>query len=63
MDVLFSSLVPIALGALAIVLIMGLWNMMKGGSPSLSQKLMRWRVGIQFVAICVIVAAIYFSHL
>lgn len=54
-----NLLVPVAVGAVAIVLIMGLINMMRGGSPNTSQKLMRWRVGLQFVAIVVIVIAIY----
>jgi hypothetical protein len=49
---LLSKLVlPIALGAVALVLLLGLVNMMRGGSPNLSQKLMRWRVLLQFVAI------------
>ena len=52
-------LVPSAVGAVAIVLIAGLWNMMRGGSPNRSQMLMRWRVGLQFVAVIVIMAAIY----
>ena len=52
-------LVPIAIGAVTIVLFAGLWNMMRGGSASRSQMLMRWRVGLQFVAIVVIMAAIY----
>ena len=52
-------LVPIAVGAVAIALIAGLWNMMRGGSPNRSQMLMRWRVGLQFVAVIVIMAAIY----
>lgn len=52
-------LVPIAVGAVAIVLIAGLWNMMRGGSPNRSQMLMRWRVGLQFIAVIVIMAAIY----
>ncbi|PTM57304.1 twin transmembrane helix small protein [Phreatobacter oligotrophus] len=54
-----NLLVPVAVGAVAIVLVMGLINMMRGGSPNTSQKLMRWRVGLQFVAIVVIVIAIY----
>lgn len=54
-----NLLVPVAVGAVAIVLVMGLVNMMRGGSPNTSQKLMRWRVGLQFVAIVVIVIAIY----
>lgn len=41
------------------VLIMGLWNMARlSSSPSLSQKLMRWRVGLQFVAIAVAMLAL-----
>ena len=43
------------------VLIAGLWNMMRGGSPNLSQTLMRWRVVLQFIALCLVMAAIYFS--
>jgi hypothetical protein len=52
-------LVPIAIGAVAIVLVLGLANMMRGGSPNTSQKLMRMRVLLQFVAIVVILATIW----
>lgn len=55
----FSALVPFAVAAVALVLVMGLVNMMRGGSPNTSQRLMRWRVGLQFLAIVVIVIAIY----
>ncbi len=48
-----------ALGAVLCVLLLGLFNMMRGGSPNTSQKLMRWRVGLQFVAIIVIMTALY----
>ena len=51
--------VTIAVAAVALVLLLGLFNMLRGGSPNLSQKLMRWRVGLQFVAILVILAALY----
>ncbi len=57
---LLYSIVPIALGAVAVVLLLGLWNMFRGGSSSRSQSLMRWRVGLQFVAIIVIMATLYF---
>lgn len=41
------------------VLLTGLWNMGRGGdSANLSQKLMRWRVGLQFVAIVVAMLAL-----
>jgi len=54
-----TYLVPIAIVAVAIVLLLGLINMMRGGSPNTSQKLMRLRVLLQFVAIVVIMAAIW----
>ncbi|HET7806779.1 MAG TPA: twin transmembrane helix small protein [Pseudolabrys sp.] len=52
-------LVPAAIVAVAIVLMLGLINMMRGGSPNRSQKLMRLRVLLQFVAIIVIMATIW----
>ena len=52
-------LVPAAVAAVAIVLLLGLVNMMRGGSPNRSQKLMRLRVLLQFVAIAVIMVAIW----
>ncbi|RAI45748.1 twin transmembrane helix small protein [Rhodoplanes roseus] len=51
--------VPAAIGAVAVVLLLGLANMLRGGSPSTSQKLMRWRVVLQLVAIVVIMATIW----
>jgi hypothetical protein len=51
--------VPIAIGAVALVLLLGLINMMRGGSPNRSQELMRLRVLLQFVAIVVIMATIW----
>jgi hypothetical protein len=42
---------PIAVGAVAFVLLLGLINLMRGGSPNRSQKLMQWRVLLQFIAI------------
>ena len=61
MDAVFVNLVPVALVAVSVVLVLGLWNMLKGGSPNLSQTLMRWRVILQFVALCIVMAAIYFT--
>ncbi len=57
-DVLYS-IVPFAVGAVAVVLLLGLVNMMRGGSPNLSQRLMQMRVLLQFVAIVIIMAAIW----
>jgi Hypoxia induced protein conserved region len=49
----------IAVIAVFVVLLFGLYTMMRGSSPNLSQKVMRWRVGLQFVAIIIIMAAVY----
>jgi hypothetical protein len=51
--------VPAAVIAVAVVLVLGLVNMMRGGSPNRSQKLMRLRVLLQFVAIVVIMLTIW----
>jgi hypothetical protein len=58
-DVLAYFIVPIALGAVALVLLLGLTNMMRGGSPWRSQKLMRLRVLLQFIAIVIVLIAIW----
>jgi hypothetical protein len=49
--------------AVVVVLLAGLWVMVRGKSPNLSQKLMRWRVGLQFVAILLLVAYAYVHQL
>ena len=59
-DVMSHVLVPIAIGAVAVVLLLGLINLMRGGSPQISQKLMRLRVLMQFIAIIVIMATLWF---
>ncbi|MGI9482653.1 MAG: twin transmembrane helix small protein [Hyphomicrobiales bacterium] len=57
----FEYLVPVALAAVSIVLLLGLWNMLRGGSPNTSQTLMRWRVILQFIAIIIIMGAIWLA--
>jgi hypothetical protein len=56
---LSSILLPIAVAAVALVLLLGLINMMRGGSPSRSQNLMRLRVLLQFVAIVITMLAVW----
>ncbi|MBV8701883.1 twin transmembrane helix small protein [Bradyrhizobium sp.] len=56
---LSKILLPIAVAAVALVLLMGLVNMMRGGSPNTSQKLMRMRVLLQFVAIVITMLAVW----
>jgi hypothetical protein len=59
MNAFMTGLVPVATGAVAVVLVLGLVNMLRNGSPNTSQKLMRWRIGLQFLAIVAIMATIW----
>ena len=54
-----NTLVLLACLAVAVILLLGLVNMMRGGSPNLSQKLMRLRVLLQFVAIILIMGVVW----
>jgi NADH:ubiquinone oxidoreductase subunit 6 (subunit J) len=56
-----NLLVAVAVGAVAVVLVFGLVNMMRGGSSNTSQKLMRARVLLQFLAIIVIMGVIWYT--
>ena len=58
-DFMSHVAVPLAIIAVAIVLLFGLVNMMRGGSPHLSQKLMRLRVLLQFVAIVITMLTVW----
>jgi hypothetical protein len=59
MSILSNAGVAIAVGAVALVLVLGLVNMLRQGSANTSQTLMRWRVGLQFLAIVVIVIVLW----
>ena len=54
---LLSLAILIALAAVGTVLLLGLWSMVSGGSTS--QRMMRWRVVLQFIALCLVMAALY----
>lgn len=54
-----NLVVLVAALAVAAVLALGLFNMMKGGSPNVSQRLMRLRVLLQFGAIVVIMLVLW----
>jgi hypothetical protein len=56
---LSKIILPIAVGAVALVLLLGLINMMRGGSANLSQRLMRLRVLLQFIAIIIIMLTVW----
>jgi ABC-type nickel/cobalt efflux system permease component RcnA len=57
-----NTLVSIAVGTVAIVLLLGLVNMLRGGSTNTSQQLMRLRVILQFVAIVLIVIVLWWRN-
>jgi hypothetical protein len=54
-----GSLVGAAMLLVLVALGFGLVNMLRGGSANRSQILMRWRVGLQALAIAAIVVALY----
>ena len=58
-DFMSHILVPVAIIAVAIILLLGLINMMRGGSPQRSQRLMQLRVLFQFIALVVIMITIW----
>jgi len=62
MQAVLYYLTMAAVAAVFVVLLMGLWSLSRGKSPNLSQKLMRWRVGLQFVAIVLIMLFVYVSQ-
>jgi hypothetical protein len=61
-DFFFNFIGFTLLGAVAIVLIMGIYTLFKGGNTSkkYSNKLMVLRVQLQFVAVIVLVLMAYF---
>ena len=57
-----NTLVSVAVGAVAVVLLLGLINMLRGGSANTSQRLMRLRVILQFAAIVLIVIVLWWRN-
>ena len=53
---LVPYILPLAILAVAAALLLGLWNMLRAGSSSRSQNLMRWRVVLQFLAVLAVMA-------
>jgi hypothetical protein len=62
MEFVLYHLVTVAVVAVIIVLIMGLWNLTRGNNSSRSQKLMRWRVGLQALAIVIIMLFVFVHY-
>jgi hypothetical protein len=61
MSTAFNILAILVMVAVVIVLMRGLMNMMRGGSSNTSNKLMQARVLLQFVALVLIMVALYLS--
>ncbi len=57
-----NVLLIIAVAATALAVLAGFANMIRGGNPGRSQMLMRWRVGLQLVALLVALAILFFKH-
>ena len=62
MTSLSNGVVAVAILAVAVVLALGLANLVRQGAGNTSQRLMRWRVGLQFLAILVIVVVLLARH-
>jgi Hypoxia induced protein conserved region len=60
MQTVLHYAVPVALAAVAFVLLLGLWNLMRGGSPNRSQKLMQLRILLQAIALFIVMTTIYY---
>ncbi|MBK8456660.1 MAG: twin transmembrane helix small protein [Phyllobacteriaceae bacterium] len=55
-------LVAVAMVAVTVVLVRGLVNMARGGSGVASNKLMQARVALQFIAVALLVLAVWFGR-
>ncbi|ASP35123.1 MULTISPECIES: twin transmembrane helix small protein [Stappiaceae] len=60
MESIIDILIPIGMAAVAIVLLLGIWNMFRNGPANRSQMLMRWRVGLQFLVVVLVMSGLYF---
>ncbi|HEY5364035.1 MAG TPA: twin transmembrane helix small protein [Aestuariivirga sp.] len=54
-----NLIITISMAAVVVVLVLGLINMMRGGSANRSQSLMRWRVGLQFATILIVILVLW----
>jgi NADH:ubiquinone oxidoreductase subunit 6 (subunit J) len=54
MKTFLTILLVLALVAVAVVLLLGVVGMLRGGDPQRSNKLMRWRVGLQAIALAIV---------
>jgi len=59
METLYDMVIFAGMAAVALVLLAGIWNMFRNGPANRSQKLMRWRVGLQFLVIVLVMGGLY----
>ena len=64
MSTILSSLIPVSVGVVFVVLAIGIYTMIRGGnvSRSWSNKMMRLRVVAQFAAVLILCGALYFKQ-
>ncbi|MDX1923149.1 MAG: twin transmembrane helix small protein [Alphaproteobacteria bacterium] len=64
MTAIVSILMGIAMAAVLVVLVLGLFSMVKGGefNRKYGNRLMRWRVGLQAVALVLFAVALLLKH-
>jgi hypothetical protein len=58
MQIALNIVIGVVMAGVVVILLMGLWNMVRGGSGNTSQKLMRARVIGQAVAIGLLLLAL-----
>jgi amino acid transporter len=59
MDMSFKIFIIISVAVTTIILLFGIINLLRNNSHSTSNKLMRYRIIAQFVAIIIIMLALY----
>lgn len=62
MSTAFKILAIVVMAGVVIVLVRGLLNMSRGGPPSRSNQLMQARVLLQFIAIVLVLLAVFFTR-
>jgi hypothetical protein len=60
MELVLNFAIIIACAAVVVILFAGLWNMIRGGDGNTSQKLMRFRVLAQAIALILLMGALFF---
>ncbi|MBO0732846.1 MAG: twin transmembrane helix small protein [Methylocapsa sp.] len=60
MNAAAKVVLALGMGAVALVLAFGLITVLRAKNPDLSQKLMRWRVGVQLAVIALILGILWF---